>query len=253
MRSLLFCFAHPDDETFLVAGIACLYGEQGVHLALATATLGEAGKRGDPPVCSRDELPAVRAGELQAAARLLGLGIPTLLGYRDRELASAPPVEIRQTLVAVIRRHRPQVVVTFDPNGSNAHPDHIAISRFTSDAVAAAGDPRWFPESGAPYQVQRLVWTPPSRPWLFARTGDLAAQPGVDFAFDISRWSARKAEALRLHRTQHLNTERVFFSQPDVDKLLGLETFRQAFGPPLDRRPSHDLFENIELTPVSSR
>jgi LmbE family N-acetylglucosaminyl deacetylase len=245
-RSLLFCFAHPDDESFLVAGIACLYAEQGVHLALATATLGEAGRCGDPPLCSREELPAVRERELRAAARLLGLGDPVLLGYRDRELASAPPMEIRQKLVAVIREHRPQVVLTFDPNGSNLHPDHIAISRFTSDAVAAAGDPRWFPETGAAHLVQRLACTPPSRPWLFARTGDLAAQPGVDFAFDISRFSSRKADALRVHRTQHLNTQRVFFSQPDVDKLLGLETFRQAFGPALRSRPSHDLFEGIE-------
>jgi LmbE family N-acetylglucosaminyl deacetylase len=217
-----------------------------VHLALATATLGEAGKVGDPPICSRDELPAVREREIRTAARLLGLGDPVLLGYRDRELAHAPPLEIRHKLVAVIRAHRPQVVVTFDPNGSNAHPDHIAISRFASDAVAAAADPRWFPESGEAHLVQRLVWTPPSRPWLFARMGDVAAQPGVDFAIDITRWSSRKAEALRAHHTQHLNTQRVFFSQPDVDKLLGLETFRQAFGPSLRSRPSSDLFEGID-------
>ncbi len=245
-RSLLFCFAHPDDETFLVAGIASRYAEEGVHLALATATLGEAGKCGDPPVCSREELPAVRERELRAAASLLGLGDPALLGYHDRELPNAPPDEIRRKLVTIIREHRPQVVVTFDPNGSNAHPDHIAISRFTSDAVSAAGDPRWFPDAGAPHVVQRLVWTPPSRPWLFARSPNLSAEPGVDFAFDITRWSQRKVEALRLHRTQHLNTERVFFKQPDVEKLLSLETFRQAFGPALGSRPSSDLFEGID-------
>src|SRR5512133_1638373 len=113
-RSLLFVFAHPDDETFLAAGIACLYRERGVRLALATATLGEAGKCGDPPVCRPDELPAVRERELRAAADLLGLGAPALLGYRDRELANAPPMEMREKLVTVIRRHRPQVVVTFD-------------------------------------------------------------------------------------------------------------------------------------------
>ncbi len=245
-RSLLFCFAHPDDETFIAAGIACRYREEGVHLALATATLGQAGKCGEPPICSREELPALRERELREAAEMLGLGEPALLGYHDRELANVPPDEIRKKLVTLIRAHRPQVVVTFDPNGSNAHPDHIAISRFTSDAIGAAGDPRWFPETGPPHAVQRLVWTPPSRPWLFARVTDLAAQPGVDFAFDISRWSKRKAEVLRVHRTQHLNTERVFFNQPDVDRLLGLETFRQAFGPPLARRPSDDLFEGLE-------
>ncbi len=60
MKSILFSFAHPDDETFLVAGIACMYAEAGVHLALCTATLGQAGKCGDPPLCSPEELPAVR-------------------------------------------------------------------------------------------------------------------------------------------------------------------------------------------------
>ena len=155
-------------------------------------------------------------------------------------------MEIREKLVTLIRAHRPQVVVTFDPNGSNLHPDHVAISRFTSDAVAAAGDARWFPEAGGAHAVTRLVWTPPSRPWLFARASNHATEPGVDFAFDITRWSDRKAAALRVHRTQHLNTERVFFSQPDVDKLLGLETFRQAFGPALTVRPAHDLFDGID-------
>ncbi len=246
-RSLLFIFAHPDDETFIAAGIACRYREEGVRLALATATLGEAGKCGDPPVCTREELPSVRERELREAARLLGLGEPVLLGYHDRELATVPPAEIREKLVRVIRAHRPQVVVTFDPNGSNAHPDHIAISRFTSDAVAAAADARWLPDAGAAHLVQRLVWTPPSRPWLFARSADLTSEGGVDFAVDISRWSNAKAAALRIHRTQHLNTERVFFTQPDVGKLLSLETFRQAFGPPIARRPSDDLFEGITL------
>ncbi len=154
-------------------------------------------------------------------------------------------MEIREKLVREIRAHRPQVVVTFDPNGSNGHPDHVAISRFTSDAIAAARDPRWFPEAGPPHDVQRLVWPPPMRPWLYARMHDVAAQPGVDFVFDITRWSETKIEALRLHRTQHLNTERVFFSQQDVDELVSVEVFRQAWGPPLPARPSHDLFEGM--------
>jgi len=244
-RSLLFCFAHPDDETFLAAGVACRYAAEGVHLALVTATLGEAGKVGEPPLCAREELGATREGELRAAATLLGLGEPILLGYHDRELADAPPAEIRQKLVSAIRSHRPQVVLTFDPNGSNLHPDHVAISRFTSDAAAAAADPRWFPETGPPHRIQRLVWTPPIRPWQFARVADPAAEPAVDFLFDIRRWSARKADALRLHRTQHQNVERVFFSQADVDRLLSLEIFRLAWGPPPMTRPSGDFFEGL--------
>ena len=60
------------------------------------------------------------------------------LPYADKELANAPHEEIRRTLVAIIRRERPPVVVTFDPNGMTLHADHLAISRFTSDAIAAA-------------------------------------------------------------------------------------------------------------------
>ncbi|MGE5362238.1 MAG: PIG-L deacetylase family protein [Bacteroidales bacterium] len=245
-RSILFSFAHPDDETFLTGGIARRYADQGVSIALLTATLGEAGKCGDPPVCTREELPQARRAELWAAASMLGYGEPALLGYRDRELANAPVNEIREKLVTLIRRHRPQVVVTFDPNGSNFHPDHIAISRFTSDAVVAAADPRWFPAAGPAHAVQRLVWTPPARPWLFARMETPAAEPGVDFVFDIAPWAAVKKAALRVHRTQHLNVERVFFSQPDADRLLSLEVLRQAFGPPLESRPATDLFAGID-------
>jgi LmbE family N-acetylglucosaminyl deacetylase len=246
-RSILFSFAHPDDESFLVSGIASMYSSEGVHVVLSTATLGEAGKTGEPPVCTREQLPAVRKAELRNAAGLIGLGEPILLGYRDRELASAPVEEIRRKLVAIIRQHRPQVVVTFDPNGANGHPDHVAISRFTSDAIAAAADGRWFPEAGAPHAVSRLVWPPPVRPWSLARVSETGGQPGFDFVFDIRRWSERKAQALRAHRSQHLSVNRVFFSQPDVERLLGVEAFRQAFGPPLSTRPADDLFTGIAV------
>jgi N-acetylglucosamine malate deacetylase 2 len=246
-RTILFSFAHPDDETFLTGGIARRYADEGVSLVLSTATLGEAGKCGDPPVCTRDELPATRKSELTAAAATLGYGTPILLGYRDRELANAPVNEIREKLVRILRAHRPQVVVTFDPNGSNLHPDHIAISRFTSDAIVAAADARWFPEAGPPHRVQRLAWTPPARPWLFSRMENPAGEPGVDFVFDITPWRATKMRALRLHRTQHLNAERVFFSQPDVERLLSLEVLRHAVGPELQPRPATDLFAGLDV------
>jgi len=48
--TILFSLAHPDDESFMVAGVSCKYGARGVRLVLATATLGDAGKVGDPPV-----------------------------------------------------------------------------------------------------------------------------------------------------------------------------------------------------------
>jgi LmbE family N-acetylglucosaminyl deacetylase len=245
MKSLLLIFAHPDDETVFAGGVASRYQEAGARVSLCTATLGEQGKVGVPPVCTAAELGQTRRGELDAAASLIGVSTIHVLGYPDRGLQSAPADTVRLQLVEVIRAARPQVVVTFDPNGSNLHPDHIAISRFTSDALAAAADPRWFPVVGAPHQVARLLWTLPVRPWDVVRGGDPAAVAGVDFVVDVARWKDRKAAALRAHRSQHLSLERILLSKPDVDRLLSVEMFRQAWGPPTSSHPAHDLFDGL--------
>jgi LmbE family N-acetylglucosaminyl deacetylase len=240
-RRLLLVFAHPDDESVFAAGVACQTVAEGGRVALCTATPGEHGRLGDPPICPRERLGAVRLAELMAACTELGIATVRVLGYPDRGLASAPADTIRRQLVEVIRSVRPQVIVTFDPNGSNLHPDHVAISRFTSDAAAAAGDARWFPDLGAAHPTARLLWTLPVRPWEVLRRSDPAREPGADFVLDVSPFVERKEAALKAHRTQHLSLNRIFFSKPDVARLLGVEMFRQAFGPPLKSRPSADL------------
>jgi N-acetylglucosamine malate deacetylase 2 len=245
VRTLLLIFAHPDDETFLAGGSACKYAEEGVRVVLVTATRGESGKVGDPPQCTREELPAVREEELRRAAAILGIAEVHLLDYRDRDLAAAPPERIRGQLVTLIRRCRPSVVVSFNPDGGNLHADHVAISRFAVDAVSAAADHRWYPETGPAHPAGRLVWTTGRHPWQLAREADIAACPGADFVIDVSAWRDRKAAALRAHATQHQSAARNFFSQPDCDRLLGLEVFRQAAGPVLSRRPLDDLFHGL--------
>ena len=245
-RRLLLVFAHPDDESVFAGGLACRTVAEGGRVALCTATPGDHGKAGDPPVCPRENLWTVRQAELMAACAELGIATVRVLGYPDRGLASAPADTIRRQLVEVIRATRPHVVVSFDPNGSNLHPDHVAISRFTSDAVAAAGDARWFPELGARHATPRLLWTLPVRPWeVMRRTEDPAREPGVDFVVDVSAFAGRKEAALKAHRTQHQSLHRIYFSKPDVSRLLGVEMFRQAFGPPLASRPAADVFADI--------
>jgi LmbE family N-acetylglucosaminyl deacetylase len=242
---LLLVFAHPDDESVFAAGVACRTAAAGGAVALCTATLGDRGKAGTPPVCDPGDVRRVRQEELVAAARILGVTTLRVLGYPDQGLSSAPSDTIRRQLVEAIRAVRPQVVVTFDPNGSNLHPDHVAISRFAGDAISAAADPRWLPETGQPWIVSRLVWTLPIRPWRLMETSDPAAEPGVDFVVDVSPHAAAKEAALRAHRTQHVNLERIILARPNRDRLLGTELFRHAWGPPLSSRPSPDLFDGI--------
>lgn len=245
VKRLLLVFAHPDDEAVFAAGTACRVVAEGGSVALCTATPGDRGRPGQPPVCDPADVGRVRQIELLAAARIMGVSTLRVLGYPDRGLAHAPADTIRRQLVEVIRAVRPQVVVTFDPNGSNLHPDHVAISRFAGDAVAAAADPRWFPDMGAPWAVRRLCWTLPVRPWTLLREPGCGEQPGVDFAIDVSPWTDAKRAALCAHRTQHLNLERILLSRPDVERLLATELFRQAWGPDLTHRPAADLFVGL--------
>ena len=211
---------------------------EGVRSVLVTATRGECGSVGDPPLCSREELGSVRERELREAAAIIGFDEVHLLDYIDKQLAKAPADQIRQSLVSVIRRTRPSVVFTFDPNGMNAHTDHIAISRFASEAIAAAADVRWHPEIGDAHAVSSLLWTPPITPWDAAERDRLEDLAGVDFIIDVSRWRDRRAAALRAHRTQQPSISRCFWNQADPGRILDREIWRQAWGPPLRHRPT---------------
>ena len=244
---ILLVFAHPDDESFVAAGLARRYADAGADIALVTATRGEAGSRGDPPLCSVEELPAVRESELRAAAAILGIADVQMLGYRDQHLAEAPADAIRAQLVAILRRHRPHVVVTYDPQGGHGHADHVAISRFTTDAISAAGDPRWYRGDDVPHRVQRLLWTPPVLAWDDPPPPRMAAEAGIDFLLDISAQKSVKLAALRAHRTQHRSAARWILDKPRVDEILAIETFRQAWGGPIESPPLDDILIDVDI------
>ena len=73
-----------------------------------------------------------------------------LLDYPDRRLDSADPREAIARIVGQLRRHRPDVVVTFGHDGAYGHPDHVAISQFTTAAVMAASDAGFASEASTP-------------------------------------------------------------------------------------------------------
>lgn len=243
--SILLSFAHPDDESFFTAGVALESREAGKSVVLCCATLGQRGSVGNPPVTTIEQLPAVREQELRAAAGIMGVSRIVILPYEDRKLAEAPADEIRASLVGLIREHRPEIVITFEPNGGNLHPDHVAISRFTSDAVTAAADARWHPELGPAHRVPRLLWVGTLMPWDETGRDRLAARPGVDFLIDVERWREAKRQALAAHRTQLPSIVRVFFSRPDLDEILRYETFRLGAGVPPETVPAADLFAGL--------
>jgi LmbE family N-acetylglucosaminyl deacetylase len=137
--------AHPDDESLGMGGTLAKYASEGVDVFLLTATRGEGGRfrgrrPGDAEHPGRARLAAIREAELHASAAALGVRDVTLLGYADQHLDRADPCEAAGRIAAELRRVRPDVVLTFGPDGAYGHPDHIAISQFTTAAIVAAAN-----------------------------------------------------------------------------------------------------------------
>lgn len=200
---------------------------------------------GDPPLATIDALAQVRENELRDAAKIIGVSELVILDYQDQQLSNAPTEAMREHLGSLIRRYRPEVVITFDPNGGNRHVDHVAISRFTSDAIPCAADARWRPDLGKPHRVRRLVWTGGIESLHESQLAKLRERPGVDFLIDIATWRDTKTRALMAHRTQRAGVDRVFLDRPDRDAVLSHEVFRLGAGEMPPAIPADDLFAGL--------
>ncbi len=236
----MYVGAHPDDEVFFAGGTIAKYVEEGTRVSIICATRGERGATAD--LCSIEELPKVREAELINAMGVLGVKDVHFLPYEDQKLSTAPPEEIRRHLVKLIRQIKPEIAITFDPEGANGHTDHMAISRFASDAMPAAADGRWYPELGPAHQVERLLWNPPTILFRLPEKAELAAEPGIDFLLDVSRWTEKKAASIRAHRTQLPGLGKLFFENPDGIRTFSSEAFRVAWGLRPGKIPANDLF-----------
>ena len=267
-RRLLAVLAHPDDETFLCGGTLARYASEGVRVSLVCATLGEAGEINDPSLARRDNMGEVRERELRAACRVLGVRDLVVLGYRDSGMdgaednqhpdafSRADPDEVAVRVAEVMRRLRPQVVLTFDPNGGYGHPDHVAAHKAAVDAFSAAADPSRYPE-------QLIRGLQPHRPealyyGVFPRSAARSIHAAIteqgmhsDFlkldpeamgvpdeeittVVDVGGFVDRKVEAAGCHRTQ-IQGDGPFdwLPEPLRGNLLSTEHFVRA-RPPFD-------------------
>jgi LmbE family N-acetylglucosaminyl deacetylase len=193
---MLAVFAHPDDEG-LVTGVFARYHNEGARVALICATRGEEGEIAPGVECAPENLGAWREQELRSAMSHVPLDQIYFLDYRDSgmdgtpanqnpvNLHNAPLADVTRKVVGIIREVRPQVLVTFDPNGGYGHPDHIKMHHATMAAWDQAGDPTCYPEQLTnglePYAPSKLYWTAFSREFFMK-----AAQYLKDHGHDIS-------------------------------------------------------------------
>jgi LmbE family N-acetylglucosaminyl deacetylase len=208
VRGLTALFAHPDDETYAIGGTLSRYSARGVRCSLYCATDGDAGRSSGIPVSSRAELGALRRAELRAACDVLGISRLDYGGHPDGALAAVDPDVVIGEMVALLRTERPDVVLTFGPEGApTGHRDHKAISRLATSAVLLAGLGTAFPEQVAsglePHRPRRLcyvTWPAPGPGAELATEG----QP-IDVCVRVRDYLGRKIAAFEAHRTQHVH------------------------------------------------
>jgi N-acetyl-1-D-myo-inositol-2-amino-2-deoxy-alpha-D-glucopyranoside deacetylase len=284
-QKLLAVFAHPDDEAFGTGGTLARYAAAGVDIALVCATRGEVGEIADESLATPDTLGQVRENELLCAADTLGVRDVVFLGYRDSGMAgttdngnsgafvNVPAEEVVARLVGIIRQLRPQVVVTFEPNGGYGHPDHIAAHRHTLTAFHAAADPSCYPEQGEAWRASRLFYTAIPRSF-FLEMRDRLIAGGVDtseFArfeedgigwpddqvnvmVDVAEEIEAKWAALNCHRTQ-FGPNNLFrrLSEEEIKQMLSREYFALAWPNPDPGLQLASLFAGLRFSTQESQ
>lgn len=148
--------AHPDDMEYGAAAAVARWTQQGKWIGYVLASDGEAGIQSMPP----EQAGPIRRQEQFASCAVVGVDDVEFLGLPDGTIVEG--VELRRQLTAVIRRHRPEVVLSINfrdswGGASWNHPDHRAVGRCLLDAVRDAGNQWVFPDAGPPWGGVRLA------------------------------------------------------------------------------------------------
>jgi N-acetyl-1-D-myo-inositol-2-amino-2-deoxy-alpha-D-glucopyranoside deacetylase len=263
-RSILFVHAHPDDEAIGTGATMAHYAATGAHVTLVTCTLGEEGEIHLPELAGlgateADQLGGYRYVELQRACAALGVADHRFLGgagrYRDSGMMGLPSNDAPRAfwgadldeaaglLLEVIRETRPQVAVTYDPNGFYGHPDHIQAHRVTMRAVELAGA-----EGVAP---DKVYWTAVPRSVLEAGVKEFAGSANNPFEgitdiddlpfgtpdaeitarVDGHEYAAAKVAAMRAHASQIPDASWLFSVAGNFGaEFMGVEYFQLVTG-----------------------
>ena len=257
MARLLCVHAHPDDEASKGAPTVARYVADGHEAYLVCATGGEEGdilnKVMDTPE-NRANIAAVRAVELERSVEVIGYHRLEWLGYRDSGMpesdanshpecfAQADLDEATGRLVSIVRRLRPEVIVTYsDDQQGYRHPDHLRVHDVSVLAFERAGDPEWYPDLGDPWHPDKLYYSMWSRARMVAHH-ELYGFLGLKSPFD-TKWFERpsldhrittkidvtghygaRREALLAHETQVDPDESFWFGLPD-DKAVAAYPF----------------------------
>ncbi len=246
MPKLLCVTAHPDDEAGAFGGTLLLYHERGVETYIVCLTAGTAA-RNRGTARSNEELASLRREEFAASCKVLGVTRGEVLDYLDSKLDRADLYQATGDLVQRIRQIRPDVMLTFGPDGGlTGHIDHAMAGNFATMAFEWAGRPDRYPEQLARglkvHRTQKLYY----------QTADFVlpdrqpiAPPTVTARIEIGKDRfEKKSEAFQRHTTQQPLFERVkknLGQQGGTSEMYHLAATRD----PREAKSETDLFEGI--------
>ena len=290
---VLTLHAHPDDEASKGAPTLARYHAEGARTVLVCCTGGEEGDLQNPGLRAPGQpfheltleqekalLAELRPHELARSAEIIGFDEVVMLAYRDSGMPDseannhpdsfhmAPMDEAVGRLVEIIRRERPQVIITYsDDQSGYLHPDHLKVHDISGPAFDRAGDPAWYPELGEPWQPSKLYYTVWSRARLMAIHEGMIHhrgtspydqkwldRPGQDHRIttriDVGGYLWARSGALRAHATQ-VDPEELWWFGLDDEQLAGVFPWeewilaRSLVGSPSEGEFESDIFAGI--------
>ena len=194
-KRILVILAHPDDPEFFCGAMLSRWCKLGNEVHYCLLTKGQKGAQNLD--LSPEQLAEIRIKEQNAAADSLGVKTVEFLDYVDGEVI--PDLEMRKKIVRIIRKWKPEILVTSDPlnlfptDTRINHPDHRAAGQAVVDAAfPAAGNPMFFPElileeNLEPHSVEEI--------WMSA-----TAKPNL--CVELSEYFEDKLNAIHCHRSQ---------------------------------------------------
>jgi LmbE family N-acetylglucosaminyl deacetylase len=245
MFRLMSITAHPDDESANFGGSLSLYATRGIETSAVCLTPGQAAShRGGAK--TDQELAVLRRKEFASACEILKVRKPVVLDYPDGRLHRQDTYHVVCELSQLIREFRPQVIVTFGPEGGvTGHTDHSMASIFATLAFHWAGRANRYPDqltNGLPvHQAQKLYYSTSDSP---LPGYPVVVPPPLTAIIDITAYASIKLEAFRAHTSQAALV-------PNLEKYMGTTRKKQelyhlaATTVPVSGSPETDLFACI--------
>jgi len=248
LGTILSIWAHPDDEAYLCGGVMAMAAAAKSRVVCVTATRGELGVT-DATRWPPEQLPAIREAELAECLRILGVTEHHWLGFPDGGCASVDVNEAVQQIAEIITELAPDTILTFAPDGQTGHPDHIAVHRWTVEAVRRTGigtlhvvanTQEWLDDHLAQWiELGAIVGEPP-----VAWTGPLSIDIALTGDFLSRKYAALSAQASQTEPLRGILGEDRYREIIRIERFatfaVGEPTARQAIGPQKGSLVTHE-------------